>query len=45
MKKYNRPEILIVDINVEDILSVSVQGEFVDWNNAQSGNIDDLWGK
>ena len=44
MKTYNKPEILFVDINVEDILAVSVQDAFSDWNNAQSGNFGDLWG-
>ena len=43
MKTYNKPEILIEDINVEDILAVSVQGTFVDWELGQSNDFDDLW--
>ena len=44
MKNYNKPEILIEDINVEDVLAVSVGGAFDDWNKGQSGTFEDLWG-
>ena len=43
MKNYNKPEILIEDINVEDVLAVSVGGAFDNWDNAGS-TFEDLWG-
>ena len=43
MKTYNKPEILIEDIKVEDILAVSVGGAFESWDNAGS-TFDKLWG-
>ena len=45
MKTYNKPEILIENISVEDILAVSVGGAFNDWNAEGTGStFDDLWG-
>ena len=43
MKTYNKPEILIEDIKVEDVLAVSVGGAFSNWNDA-STDFDTLWG-
>ena len=48
MKTYNKPNIIIEDINVEDILAVSVSkennGAFTNWELGQTGNFDELWG-
>ena len=43
MKIYNKPEILIENISVEDVLAVSVGGAFDDWTKNES-TFDDLWG-
>lgn len=48
MKTYNKPEIIIENIIVEDILSVSLaqtnDGAFTNWDLGQTGNFDELWG-
>ena len=48
MKTYNKPNIIIEDINLEDILAVSVSkennGAFTNWGLGQTGNFDELWG-
>jgi len=43
MKTYNKPEILIENINLDDVLAVSVQGTFDDWTN-NGTTFEDLWG-
>lgn len=46
MKTYNKPNIIIEDINVEDILAVSVQGALDSWDNLGENNFstfEDLW--
>ena len=43
MKTYNKPEVLVVTIDVEDILALSVQEALNNWENAQTGDFIDLW--
>lgn len=47
MKKYNKPEVNIEIINLEDVICdspvIQKGGQFSDWNLAQSGTFDDLW--
>lgn len=43
MKKYIKPEILMEDINVEDIMEVSRRDRLDNFGNAQSVGFDDLW--
>lgn len=46
MKTYNKPEILIENINIEDVIMVSLQGIFDDWNNENNQTpFEDLWGE
>lgn len=43
MKKYNKPEIIVEDINVEDIMEVSKRDRLDNFGDAQSVGFDDLW--
>lgn len=43
MKEYIKPEILMEDINVEDIMRVSNGKTLNNFENAQSVGFDDLW--
>ena len=42
MKTYNKPEILIENINIDDVIMVSVQESFSNWNDATI-DFDKLW--
>lgn len=43
MKKYNKAEIIVEDISVEDIMRVSNGNTLNNFDNAQSVGFDDLW--
>lgn len=43
MKEYIKPEILVEDINVENIMEVSKQGQFSNWEAGQNVDFSDLW--
>ena len=45
MKTYNKPEILIENINVEDVLAVSLIKDAFNWDNdGSSSKLEDLFG-
>ena len=45
MKTYSKPEILIENINVEDVLAVSLINDAFDWDNdGSSSKLEDLFG-
>lgn len=43
MKEYIKPEILVEDINVENIMEVSKQNQLSNWEAGPTVDFSDLW--